>query len=206
MREPPSAAASDELLALRAQTGCAESFDELMRRYQAPLLHFLRQRGPFADAEDLLQETFLRAYQNLDRYRRPWSFRTWIFTLTRRIQLNSRRRQTPATRESRVEEVDSTAREPYETITAEDDRQYLWSIAVTVLSEAESTALWLYYVEEMPISEIGDVVGRSMGATKTMLFRARKRLAPFLAPLVDGNDEETSLYTRPPVHHTIRRR
>lgn len=193
----PSDDASDEDLALCAQSGSVESFEQLMRRYQVPLLHFLRLRGACCDAEDLLQETFLRAYQNLHRYRRRWPFRTWVFTVARRIQLNSRRRQIPCSGEQQVEELASTALEAYETLEAEDDRQYLWSIAAGVLSEAELTALWLYYVEELPISEIGGVVGRSTGATKTMLSRARKSLAPFLTSLVDDKTPRRRAKHRP---------
>ena len=58
---PPTLSPSDEQLAWRAQRGCADSFDQLMRRFQAPVLHFLQHRGAAAEAEDLLQETFVRA-------------------------------------------------------------------------------------------------------------------------------------------------
>src|SRR5688572_27499948 len=83
---------TDEELACRAQRGCRESFDELMKRYQAPLLHFLRSRTAPAEAEDLLQESFLRAYRGLQRYRSAWPVRTWLFTIARRICIDSRRR------------------------------------------------------------------------------------------------------------------
>ena len=91
-REMPT---SDEELACRAQQGCAESFEQLLRRFQTPVLHFLRHRGFFADAEDLTQETFLRAYENLHRYNRRWAFSTWLFTIARRTSLNHRRRRSP---------------------------------------------------------------------------------------------------------------
>ena len=56
----------------------------------------------------------------------------------------------------------------------------LWDLAASVLSERQHTALWLYYVEEMPVKEIARVVGRSRVAVKTMLFRARRKMLPFL--------------------------
>ena len=69
---------SDEELVARAQQGCAESFEELVRRYQVPLVHFLRRRGDADEAEDVAQEAFLRAYENLARYRPRWRFSTWL--------------------------------------------------------------------------------------------------------------------------------
>ena len=65
-------AASDEDLALRAQQGCADAFEELVRRYQVPLVRFLRRLGNGAEAEDLTQDTFVRAYENMHRYRSKW--------------------------------------------------------------------------------------------------------------------------------------
>ena len=54
---------SDEELACKAQRGCVTSFEQLLLRFQTPVLHFLRRRSLDADAEDLTQETFLRALQ-----------------------------------------------------------------------------------------------------------------------------------------------
>ena len=87
--------ASDEELACRAQGGCQASFEQLLRRYQIPVLHFLRQRGLGADTEDLLQEVFLRAYENLHRYRPRWPFSAWLFTIARRMSINHHRRVRP---------------------------------------------------------------------------------------------------------------
>src|SRR5436309_12843514 len=56
----------------------AGHFEELVRRFQAPLLRLLMRRLPRrADAEDILQETFLRAYEKLEQYESRWPFATW---------------------------------------------------------------------------------------------------------------------------------
>src|ERR1700733_3676878 len=69
-----------EALAKRAQTGCAESFEELVRHFEGHLFNFLRQftRSP-QDAEDLTQETFLKAYRGLAGYKAEYKFATWLF-------------------------------------------------------------------------------------------------------------------------------
>ena len=89
--EPTRLLPDDQTLALRAKQGCMDSFEELVRRYQVPLLHFLARFGNETDAEDLAQDTFIRAYRNLKRYRRRWRFSTWLFTIARRLAINSRR-------------------------------------------------------------------------------------------------------------------
>ena len=177
--QPPS----DEGLALRAQRGCAASLEELLCRYQAPVLHFLRHRGPPADAEDLLQETFLRAYANLHRYRPRWRFATWLFTIARRVSINHARRPRPASGVVAWQAIESAAPGPHACAVEEESRRYLWGTAARVLSEDELTAMWLHYVESMPLGEVAKVLGRSWVAVKTMMFRARRRLLPLLEEL-----------------------
>ncbi len=175
-----TATISDEELACRARGGCAESFERLLRRFQAPVLHFLRHRGAAVEAEDLTQEIFLRAYENLHRYRPRWSFSAWLFTIARRASINHYRRRRPAIDSTEVDALASPAEEPLEAMVAAESRLRLWRTAARILPEEQTTALWLYYVEDMPAKEVALVLGRSAASVKTMLFRARKRLLPSL--------------------------
>jgi RNA polymerase sigma factor (sigma-70 family) len=174
---------SDEELAARAQLGCMPSFEELLRRFQAPLLNFLRHVGPAPDAEDVLQETFLRAYSRLHFYRSQWRFATWLFTIARRTSINYHRRPRPPADEAAMLHAASAAPGPAEAAAAADGRQYLWAAARRTLSEDEVSALWLHYVDEMPVGEIAAVLDRSTVAVKTMMFRARKKLLPLVGEL-----------------------
>jgi RNA polymerase sigma-70 factor, ECF subfamily len=183
VQRPADRQPSDEQLARRAQRGCAESFEELMRRFQSPLLQFLRHRGTVADAEDLLQETFLRAYVNLHRYRTQWRFATWGFTIARRGGINHHRPARPMADSPAVDSARSQAPGPPQIVIREDDRQWLWARAAEVLSEEEYTALWLFYVEDMPAREVAALLDRSWVGTKTMMYRARRKLLPFLRDL-----------------------
>ncbi len=180
MSHQPADVPSDEELACRARRGCAASFELLVRRYQTPVLHFLRHRGSLADAEDLLQETFLRAYTRLEHYREKWRFAVWLFTIARRISIDHHRRRRRAGDSEGLRGVESPVPEPAEQAARDEDRQRLWDLAARVLSEDERTAVWLYYVEEMPAREIAAVLNRSWVAVKTMLFRARRRLLPLV--------------------------
>ena len=77
-RDAQLAARSDEDLARDAQGGSMSAFEELARRFQTPLVGFLHRRFPsFRDAEDVAQETLIRAYRSLDKYHPGRPFRTW---------------------------------------------------------------------------------------------------------------------------------
>jgi RNA polymerase sigma-70 factor (ECF subfamily) len=184
---------SDEELALRAQRGCVDSFEQLMRRFQAPVLHFLQRRG--GEAEDLLQETFVRAYASLDQYSSRWRFATWLFTIARRVSItHRRRRRRDESREAAIASAESGWPGPAEIAMGEDSRRHLWRRAAQILSEEEVTALWLHYGENLGLREIAAVLGRSGAAVKAMLFRSRKRLVPLLEELTpDGADRDSAL-------------
>ncbi len=180
MDPTPASDGSDEELAFRARQGCARSFERLMERFQVPVLHFLRRRGHVSDAEDLLQETFLRVCSNLHRYQRRWRFSTWLFTIARRVSINHGRRVRPAATAEVVFSAAPPPSCPLEAIVAEEERRGLWDRATRVLGREELTAVWLYYVEDMPVREIAVVLERSRVSVKTMLFRARRRLRDML--------------------------
>jgi RNA polymerase sigma factor (sigma-70 family) len=77
---------SSESLAAQARAGSKPAFAELVARYEAPLFNFLLMRVRTAeDAEELTQDTFLRAWRKLDLYRSEWKFSTWLFTLARHL-------------------------------------------------------------------------------------------------------------------------
>jgi len=185
---------SDEELARRAQRGCAESMDQLLRRFQVPVLHFLRRRGHAADAEDILQETFLRAYENLHRYRPRWAFAAWLFTIARRTGITHRRRVRMAGNTESTAEVAAPAGEPLAGMLAAAARRRWGDLAAEALTEEQHTALWLHYVEDKPVRNIALVLGRTRTSVKVILHRARKKLLPLLKD-ADGRiiTEEASL-------------
>jgi len=168
---------SDEELASRARRGCLDSFQRLVRRLQVPLVHFLRRRVSESEADDLAQETFLRAFQHLDQYDDGYRFRPWLFTMAHRLSINASRRRQPSGQVAHWDQLPDDAPAPSQQADDEEQRERLWRAAAEVLDEIEVTALWLHYVEELSTEEIGRVLGRSRSAVKTMLFRARRRLA-----------------------------
>ena len=179
MNSPKEHELSDEELARLARDGSLNSFDELVRRYQVPLLRFLLRRSPNRDdAEDALQESFLRAYQSLDKYRDEWPFRTWLFTLSYRLCVSMSRRNRLRTCDANDVNVASRHEGPGEQLEREESSRRLWSTARRVLSEEQFSAVWFHYVESMPAREVGHVLGRSWVWVKTTLHRSAASLPP----------------------------
>jgi len=173
----------DEELARRARAGSAACFEEIVRRYQAPLLRFLTKRFPSRrDAEDILQDTFVKAWQSLHLYDAQYPFRTWLYTIAYRLAVSRGRRQTlPLS--PLPEHAAAPVANPQRAVEDEESRGTLWSRARQVLSEEQYMALWLFYVDEIPATDVAKILNRSWVSVKTLLHRARRKLAPFLAEL-----------------------
>ncbi len=183
---------SDEQLALRAQRGCEASFEQLVRRLQVPLVQFLlRWTRRHADAEDLAQDTFVRAFRNLEQYSPQWRFRTWLFTIAQRLSINGARRQRPEQASpAMLEATPSTRPDAATLLVAKESARSLWDTVARVLEREQAAALWLHYVEELSTAEVAKVLGRSRVAVKTMLFRARQRLLPHLQLQFAADEDE----------------
>lgn len=182
-------AVSDEQLALRAQQGSVESFEELARRVQVRLVRFLRMYAGQEDAEDLAQEALIRAYCKLDRYRPTWTFTTWVLTIARRLSMNRRRRRRPTVDMAAVERAIDGRPEPFDVVAADEQRDRFWRWAAASLTEQQLVAVWLFYVERLSVKEVARVVNCSRVAVRALLFRARKRLIESL-PIDQAGKED----------------
>ncbi len=161
---------------MRSQTGCKASFAELVHRYDRRLHGFLRQRTACAsDAEDLVQDTFVKAYANLHRYDDSWKFSTWLFTIARRIAVSHYRRTAVAASAELPSEPFTTPAPP-DLLADRDTQRNLWQLAQK-LPESQYRALWLRYAEAMPVKHIAKALGKTRINVKVLLHRARTNLA-----------------------------
>jgi RNA polymerase sigma-70 factor, ECF subfamily len=167
---------SDEAELIRlANEGNARSFDALVRRHTARTFNFLFQMTRHRqDAEDLTQQTFIKAFHNLHRFdaRRPMI--NWLLTIARRTALNHFRSS------KKWEELPETASspDPSPAVRAEDreEKENLWAQARRLLSPREFEVLWLRFGEEMSIDETSRIVGLTQTHVKVIVFRARNHL------------------------------
>jgi RNA polymerase sigma-70 factor (ECF subfamily) len=171
---------TDEDLAREAADGDMVAFEALVRRRREGLVRFLVSfTESVVDAEDLVQETFLRAYRNLSRYDPRKPFLTWLFVIARRLAINFKRNRS---RRGESPLFEGETELPGNECATPSDSDSLWSSASKLLSPDAFMALRLHYGESMPVKEIAEVLGKSTTGTKVLLFRARRSLADKIDP------------------------
>ncbi|MBE7560222.1 sigma-70 family RNA polymerase sigma factor [bacterium] len=156
--------------------------------------------GDAGEAEDLCQETLLRAYQNRHRYDPAHRFSTWLFTLATRLCLSEiRRRQirplfmqgaTPLYSKGRpgaedpVSRLASPSPSPREAAEARQAERLLVA-ALAQLPPAYRAPLSLFYEQELSIADIASALGISENLVKVRLFRGRRQLLEILRPQLE---------------------
>ena len=152
-------------------------------RLQRPLYRFLLlHTGSTADAEELTQEAFLRAWQSLARYDDRWRFTTWLYTIARRLAVSHHRSRARQQTVPVPDDLCSGALDPSRASARAEQRHNLWDLASRVLSHEQRAALWLRYAEDMEPQDIARVLGKGAGQLRVTLFRARRTLAKHLQP------------------------
>ena len=152
-----------------------------------------RMTGNEQDAEDVVQETFLRAYRQLKNYEARSSFATWLFRIASNYSLDlirSRKRHqeqrdvsTPDGEIDILQSIPASSPTPY-SIAFSGQVQDRISTALDELSPQERTAFVLRHFEGMSIAEIGALLGTGANATKHSIFRAAQKLRRSLEPFV----------------------
>ncbi len=147
------------------------SVAELVERYYASLYRYAyRLSGSQADAEDLTQETFLRATAKLGQLRDADKVRAWLYSILRHAYLQ-RQRSAPQTHHVSLDDLFDVAEEvpdPLPELDAEALRK-----ALDDLPEPHRTAVLLYYFEELSYREIAEVLDVPIGTVMSRLARAR---------------------------------
>ena len=160
----------------RARRGSADAFEYLVTHYQDRLYRFLLARtANRAEAEDVLQDTFVAAFRYLPSYRAKYRFSTWLFTIAMR-QLGRQRRTWPGMADL-PDSLACSGAGPEQLGIQQEQRRSIWQTARSCLGKSQFTALWLFYVEDMPVREIGKIMKRPDGWVRINLLRARRRLS-----------------------------
>ena len=141
------------------------------RRVVNFLFHMARQRE---DAEDLTQQTFLKAFQNIHRVDSERPIVSWLLTIARRTALNHFR----ATRkwEFAPAELVSSEPSPARQVEARDRADDLWARARRTLSQREFEVLWLRFAEDLSTEETARIAGLTQIHVKVLVHRARQQL------------------------------
>ena len=174
----------DVKLIQRVLSGDDTAFSTLVKKYQKPV-HALvwRKIGDFHIAEDLTQDTFLKAYQKLATLKEPQSFASWLYVIAAnhcKTWLRKKRLSTQALQDTGTVELERAAYSGYVT---EENEQRITQMQREVvkkllakLQESDRTIVTLYYLGGMTYEEISQFLGISVSAVKNRLYRARQSL------------------------------
>jgi len=172
----PADAARDDAAAIRATlAGDRRAFDDIMNAYGRRVYQYLHQMTrQKQDAEDLAQQTFIKAYQHLDRFDLNRPLINWLLTIARRTALNYFR----DTKKWEAMPADPASHDPSPAQQAEhrDRTDNLWDRARALLSARDFEILWLRFGEDLSIQETARVVGLTETHVKVLVFRARRTL------------------------------
>ncbi|MEO6323159.1 MAG: sigma-70 family RNA polymerase sigma factor [Thermoanaerobaculia bacterium] len=180
----------DEALVARAREGDREAFRQLVERHSRNVFRLAyRLMGNEEDAEDVVQESFLKAYRSLSRFEGKSMFGSWLFRITTNCALDALRRKKPLESKSLPLPDPDSARElvshspsPERDVTGKQMARRV-SGAMERLSQSERTAFVLRHLEGRPIAEIAQTLGIRAGATKNTIFRAVAKLRAELGAL-----------------------
>ena len=178
------------------KAGDERAFSLLVERHQFRVIGTVaKMLGNESDAEDIAQQVFVRVWQSRARYSPTAKFTTWLMTITRNLVFNEMRRRKrahfiPIDRDDENghpvrEQVDPGARPAAEAL-QESELQEAIASAISALPEAQRMAVILRRYEEMPYEEIARVLGSSVPAVKSLLFRARSDLKEKLKAHLPG--------------------
>ena len=181
----------------RARSGDREAFRLLVDRHSRSVFRLaFRMTGNQQDAEDVVQETFLRAYRQLDKYQARASFATWLFRIAANYSLDlirgrKRRQEHGYMAGSNGGDIDILEAVPSgnpapDRLALSGELQVRLDAAMEELSAQERTAFVLRHFEGLSIGEIGLSLGTSANATKHSIFRAVQKLRHSLAPFVSA--------------------
>jgi RNA polymerase sigma-70 factor (ECF subfamily) len=133
-------------------------------------------------ARDLTQETFIRAFERLDRFRGEAALSTWLYTIATSVVLNGLRKVKRFRR--RETDLDEARAVPGQRRLAEPDLKVKLARAIDALPERSRMVFVMHDVEGYTHEEIGVALGMETGTSKAQLFRARARLRESLAEFV----------------------
>lgn len=171
-------------LMTRVREGDAEAFAMIVERHQHRVVGTIaKMLGSVTEAEDVAQQVFLRVWRSAPRWKPTAKFTTWLLTITRNLVFNEVRRQKRSRTSSLDEESEQNMpeREDVSVISpaqelANRELEQVVDAAIAELGEQSRMALILRRYEELPYEEIAEILGTTVPAVKSLLFRARTEL------------------------------
>lgn len=186
IRENASASSlEDDKYVKKAVQGNQEAFKKLMDKYQKPLyFHVLKMVRNHEQVEDLVQEAFMKAFNNLESYNTNYAFSTWLYRITtnhtidylRKKKLNTTSINEPVkTRDGEMEIQIKDESETDRNIIRQERKKIIHQ-AIHDLPEKYRKVIEMRHLQELSYQEISDLLDLPLGTVKAHIFRAREML------------------------------
>jgi RNA polymerase sigma factor (sigma-70 family) len=169
---------TDDELVARVRGGCDDAFAEIYRRYHAPLRGFAARmlRGTSHDADDILQDAFMRAHRGLRATNRPMALRPWLYMIVRNQAIDVLRTvQRTDSLDDGARQFASASCDPARSMSERDEMRDLVE-QIARLPERQRLALVLREFDGRSHEETARLLHTTIPATKSLLIRARSNL------------------------------
>lgn len=178
---------TDQQLVVLALDGDATAFEHLFNRYRGSMLQLYIQRtgGNRDDADDLLQETFLKVYLNLERYNPSYTFGQWVYTIARNTFVDYlRKRKDNLSIDKFPKDQSSMSPQsllptPEESIINSQQHAQL-EMYLEKMTPKYRKLIELRFFRDYSYEEIAVELGKPLGTVKTQIHRAREQLCRFI--------------------------
>ena len=175
---------NDQILINQILSGDANAFTQLVNRYKDLVFTLaLRMLKNREEAEEVSQDTFVKTYRSLNKFKGDSKFSTWIYKVAYNSCLDRIKKNKKYLNDVEINEFTEhqvkTVNNAFDAL-VEEERNQLIQDCLHLLPSEDSFLLTLYYFEEQSLDEIADIVGISANNVKVKLFRSRKKLASIL--------------------------
>jgi RNA polymerase sigma-70 factor, ECF subfamily len=176
----------DAELVRRSRTGDKAAFAQLYQKYRRRVFSFCyRLTGCGETARDLVQTTFLKAYQALAKLDDPGLFYYWLFSIARNEALGHLRQKSGSGKNVPLDDASGMwdGETPHEILEREEIHELVERLLARLKTEYREVLI-LRQFESLSYAEIAAITGDSLSAVESRLFKARRTLAKYLAPYV----------------------
>jgi RNA polymerase sigma-70 factor (ECF subfamily) len=169
--------ADDQRLVELSLQGDDRAFEYLFNRYSEAIKRLLLNRSvTVEDTEDILQETFIKVYVNLQRYSTDYTFGQWIYTIARNTHIDfERRRQDDLSIDEKFTAHAASTPSPEDNLINSQQRSQIENY-ILCLPERYRTLFTMRFLEDYSYEEIAEKLNLPMGTVKTQIHRARERM------------------------------
>ena len=166
----------EQSLIAAARGGDRKAFDALMSRYENALKAFIQRRAAYAAADDILQDTWIAAWQGIKNFTGRSSFKAWLYAISAHKCIDYHRHRTRANQWETATEQESLSDPRMDPYAASELRHTVQAILST-LPEPQREIVELYYYDELTLPEIAQILNRNLNTVKYQFYRAHTLVA-----------------------------